>query len=203
MSQPANDQTASVGPLLDALKTARAAELDAVGWHYIETLAQRMACQTPAVQRLLRDRLERAVQDFQARLTAKTACGHAVIHTAAPSPMARLLQEIAPAAPPVSNASAFMDSGESPRLRQFRQQLRKISVQKQVAHALAQAPHNAGPINSHMLVLRAMALMRDISPDYLNRFMTHVDTLLRLDDAERQRLATRKSAAPAKAKGKR
>ena len=77
--------------------------------------------------------------------------------------------------------------GDRPKVQQFRKQLRKISLQRQVSQAIAQAPQNAGPINSHMLVLRALGLMRDISPDYLNRFMTYVDTLLRLDEAEHSR----------------
>ena len=83
---------------------------------------------------------------------------------------------------------------ESPRVRQFRKQLRQISVQKRVSKAIARAPQNAGPINSHMLVLRALGLMRDISPDYLNRIMTHVDTLLCLEEADRLRTAPKKTA---------
>jgi hypothetical protein len=37
-----------------------------------------------------------------------------------------------------------------------------------------------------MLVLRSLALMRDISPDYLNRFMSYADTLLCLDQCEKE-----------------
>jgi hypothetical protein len=65
--------------------------------------------------------------------------------------------------------------------RYFRQTWSKLSVDKRVTQALAQAPKNAGPINSHRLVLRSLALMRDISPDYLNRFTSYVDTLLCLE----------------------
>jgi hypothetical protein len=43
---------------------------------------------------------------------------------------------------------------------------------------LQQAPKNAGPINSHMLVLRSLELMCDISPDYLDCFMSYAETLL-------------------------
>ena len=71
-------------------------------------------------------------------------------------------------------------------------------MQKQVAQAIAQAPQNAGPINSHMLVLRSLGLMRDISPDYLNRFMAHVDTLLCLDEAGKAKLTPKKASPAAK-----
>lgn len=59
----------------------------------------------------------------------------------------------------------------------------RLSADKQVAQALAQAPKNAGPINSHMLMLRSLELMREISPEYLHRFISYADTLLRLDES--------------------
>jgi hypothetical protein len=46
-----------------------------------------------------------------------------------------------------------------------------------------------------MLVLRSLGLMRDISPDYLNRFMGYVDTLLILDSSQTVK-ATPKKAVP-------
>ena len=42
---------------------------------------------------------------------------------------------------------------------------------------------NAGPLNSHHLVHRALLLMRELSPEYLNRFMSYVDSLLWIDQA--------------------
>jgi hypothetical protein len=72
-------------------------------------------------------------------------------------------------------------------IRESRNTWSKLSVDKQVAQALGQAPKNAGPINSHMLMLRSLALMREISPDYLNRFMTYADTLLCLDQCEKDK----------------
>ncbi|NEX64176.1 DUF2894 domain-containing protein [Noviherbaspirillum galbum] len=67
---------------------------------------------------------------------------------------------------------------------QFRDTWAKLSADKQVTQALQQAPKNAGPINSHMLVLRSLALMRDMSPEYLNRFLSYADTLLKLEQGE-------------------
>lgn len=67
----------------------------------------------------------------------------------------------------------------------FRATWSKLNVDKRVTQALTQAPRNAGPINSHNLVLRSLALMRDISPDYLNQFTSYVDTLLSLELAEK------------------
>ena len=79
--------------------------------------------------------------------------------------------------------------------RYFRETWSKLSVDKRVTQALVQAPKNAGPINAHMLVLRSLALMRDISPDYLNRFTSYVDTLLCLDQCDEDKQAKAKKAA--------
>ncbi len=84
-------------------------------------------------------------------------------------------------------------------IRNFRSTWSKLSVDKQVAQALEQAPTNAGPINSHMLVLRSLALMRDISPDYLNRFMSYADTLLCLDQCGKEKPDNPKKPPVAKA----
>ncbi len=80
-------------------------------------------------------------------------------------------------------------------LRYFRSTWSKLSVDRQVAQALGQAPRNAGPINSHKLVLRSLALMRELSPDYLQRFMSYADTLLCLEQGEQEKQTpARKSA---------
>jgi hypothetical protein len=83
-------------------------------------------------------------------------------------------------------------------IRRFRSTWSKLSADTQVVQALAQPPKNAGPLNSHMLVLRSLALMRDLSPDYLARFMSYADTLLCLDQCEKDKPVTTKKAAAGK-----
>jgi hypothetical protein len=84
---------------------------------------------------------------------------------------------------------------ESTTTSYFRNTWSKLSVDKQVTQALVQAPKNAGPINSHNLLLRSLALMRDISPDYLNRFTSYADTLLCLDQGGKGKPAPAKKTA--------
>ena len=76
--------------------------------------------------------------------------------------------------------------GELTSLRLFRDTWAQRSAERQASQAIERAPANAGPLNSHLLVLRSLAAMRDLSPDYLNRFVSHADTLLRLDQAARE-----------------
>jgi hypothetical protein len=71
--------------------------------------------------------------------------------------------------------------GDSPSLLRFRETWAHLAAETQVARAAARAPDNAGPLNSHRLVLRSLALMQTTSPHYLRRFLSHVDTLLWLE----------------------
>jgi hypothetical protein len=84
-------------------------------------------------------------------------------------------------------------------VRESRATWARMSVDKQLALAMKQAPKNAGPINSHMLVLRSLAMMQAISPDYLSRMVSYADTLLSLDPGEPVVPVKRKKAATAKA----
>ena len=72
-------------------------------------------------------------------------------------------------------------STEMKSSHRFRQTWARMSAEDDVDKALSRAPENAGPLNSHSLALRSLALMRELSPDYLRRFLAHLDTLLWLD----------------------
>ena len=74
-----------------------------------------------------------------------------------------------------------------------------MSVERQVSLAMKQGPKNAGPINSHNLILRSLSMMQEISPEYLSRMVSYVDTLLLLDPGEKEVPVKRKKAPPAKA----
>ena len=171
------------------------AALDPVGWHYTEQLSQRASEATGLTRELLLAKREKALSEMNARWDAKwdakklSGEPDAAPEAALPSPLAQLLQEMTAASDGARPHKSSMPNAwraESPRIQQFRKQLGQISVQKQVTQAMAQAPQNAGPINSHMLVLRSLGLMREASPDYLGRFMVYLDTLLCLDAPKAQ-----------------
>lgn len=84
---------------------------------------------------------------------------------------------------------------EMKSVQRFREVWSRIAADKQVDQALVRGPENAGPLNSHMLVLRSLALMRSLSPDYLRRFLSHADSLLWLDQAQQK--STQVEAKPA------
>lgn len=72
---------------------------------------------------------------------------------------------------------------EMKSVRRFRETWSRIAADDQVHSAMQRGPENAGPLNSHLLVLRSLAWMRELSPDYLRRFLSQVDTLLWLEQA--------------------
>lgn len=94
--------------------------------------------------------------------------------------------------------TSFSHRPESQSIRDFRQTLAELSVDKQLTQALDQAPKNAGPINSHMLMLQALELMRDLAPDYLHAFMSYADALLCLEQGPRHALAPAKNTRQSK-----
>lgn len=113
--------------------------------------------------------------------------------------LVRELEQHAPDHAKARNEVNAVPRSELKTIRNFRKTWAKLSVDNQVAQALKQAPKNAGPINSHMLMLRSLAMMRDISPDYLNRFMSYADTLLSLDQSEKEKPALPKKPQATKA----
>ena len=52
-----------------------------------------------------------------------------------------------------------------------------LRVEQRLRQALAQVPAQAGPLHSARIVSRALQALHDLSPAYLDAFMTHVDAL--------------------------
>ena len=107
---------------------------------------------------------------------------------------------LAEPAAPADSANATGSVRELKSLRYFRSTWSALSVDRQLAQALAQGPENAGPLNSHRLVLRSLQLMRDVAPNYLQRFMSYADALLWLERAEASGTPAKKAPPPAKAR---
>jgi Protein of unknown function (DUF2894) len=75
------------------------------------------------------------------------------------------------------------DQDELASARRFMRAWDTSRTQEQVEQAVTRKPLNAGPLNSHVLVLQSLGLMRGLSPDYLRRFLVHVESLQWLDKA--------------------
>lgn len=185
--------------MLASLRARGAERLDPVRFHYLETLAGRLPAQPDAVRRVLEARLAEQVESYAARFESSPPAEPAAPAAAKPpSALAELTRAIAEQFPPHGEGSLDARVGspvELKTMRIFRDTWTRLSVEKQVAQAIEQAPENAGPLNSQRLVLRALATMREISPAYLGRFMAYVDALVWLDPSEQESKPVMKSAA--------
>ena len=59
----------------------------------------------------------------------------------------------------------------------------RLRAEQRLRQALAQVPAKAGPLHSSQVVHRALQALHGLSPAYLDAFMSHVDTLLWLEQA--------------------
>lgn len=212
---PANAEV-EPGVRLNALRDQGADRIDPVRFAYLAALARRLAHQPEPVRQLLGTKIKRLADELEAQ------AGNAMVAEGMPgelgakSPLAGLLEYIRAQAlvssrdsqsyPPASPA-ALLPSGEpgdtrAPELKSvayFRDTWSKLSTEQRLTQTLAQAPENAGPLNSQHLVLRALKVMHAYSPDYLQAFMSYADTLIWLEQASPLRP---KAESPRPEKGK-
>lgn len=150
---------------------------------FLEALARRIPAQPEPVRRVLQARLEARRAEYAADTDAGDAAPIAVTRprarpaTSPISPLAQLLRDARPAADlaggdELASARRFRDAWDAQRA------LEKLDL------ALAQRPAQAGPLNSHALVLQSLELMRAASPRYLRQFVLHVETLQWLAEAD-------------------
>ncbi|WP_165954135.1 DUF2894 domain-containing protein [Seongchinamella unica] len=69
--------------------------------------------------------------------------------------------------------------------RRFHSAMVQLNADKVVQQALAEVPEAAGPLNPQRLATRSLETMRELSPHYLSRFVSYIDTLFWLERAER------------------
>jgi hypothetical protein len=215
----ASDTAAAIAALRDRGRH----QADPVRFRFIEALARRAEGQPAAVRRLLDAKLGHALDDYLARY--HDGHGNDAPHRApqprpapAAGPLAELVQALArtPAGPVAATAPRTgTGSGSDPRhpasrgqpttaatpelqaLDYFRHTWARLAVHRSLNQSRAKTPKNAGPLNSHRLVLRGLEVMREVSPAYLNRFVTYVDALLVLDGMGAATPAPPPAATPA------
>ena len=185
---------------LESLRAQGAQHHDPARFRYLEVLAERLPAQPPAVRELLARRLQAALADYASGVQAspsRPAVAAAVAK--APSALQQLNQDLG-ARVRAEGQGVLGSAGASvpdlPSVRRFSEVWSKISAEQQLAQALTRGPENAGPLNSHRLVLRSLALMRALSPDYLRLFLSQMDSLLWLERAAAK--PPRAARAPAK-----
>lgn len=148
--------------LADPLAWVQAqAEADPVRRRVLEALARRASAQPPGA---LREQLvARLVQRSQATPVALPQRRAA----SAPCPLAELVTQLQ-AGPELRNVATHRRTWSA------------LRVQRRLAEVAAPVPEHLGPLNSQVLVTRALQQLQGLAPGYLQRLLTQLDTLAAL-----------------------
>jgi hypothetical protein len=184
------------------LRERGAQGFDPVRFCFIEALARRAQAHGGDARRLLDGKLAELLAAYSERFEKARSEGGSAGPADAPQGPARqgaladLLDHIDRHAR--ENAQGPADApAELKTARYFRSTWSRLSIDRRLAVSLEKATLNAGPLNSHGLVLRSLESMRELSPDYLDRFVLYVDALLWLEQAHEGRAAERKPGVSA------
>ena len=97
-------------------------------------------------------------------------------------------------------------AGELKSVKAFRESWNTIRIDELVDESVHQGPKDAGPLNPQRLAIKSLSAMQQLSPQYMNRFVSYVETLLWLQQIEnhnknsaRSNGSPRKKAPPKKA----
>ena len=172
-------------------------QFDPVRFRFIEALVRRAASHRGEARRVLDDKVDRLLatygEDLERARCAPPAAGAPAGRTPGRGPLAELVEHIARHAWVDGDATAtagmaspaLSSASELKTLRYFRSTWTRLSAERRLTQSLARVPENAGPLNSHHLVHQSLSLMRELSPEYLERFVSYVDTLLWIGGANR------------------
>ncbi|MEM5338200.1 DUF2894 domain-containing protein [Paraburkholderia azotifigens] len=175
MSNEANPAQA----LLDAWREQGADAHDPLRFHFIDALARRAAAHDGEARRVLDARLSSLLDAYAADLSGCRPAAEATRCKPSRGPLAGLVDYIATHA--IDHGERAPSSpavhAELKALDYFRETWSKVSAEKQLRQSLEQVPGNAGPLNSSSLVHRSLSLMRELSPGYLQQFLSYVEAL--------------------------
>ncbi|KWF81909.1 hypothetical protein WL94_26105 [Burkholderia cepacia] len=163
---------------LDAWREQGADRLDPVRFHRIDALERRAAALEGDARTLLDARLATLIEGF-AEVVARageTATASSAPGAPARGALAELVERLA------RDAQADRRGLDPELIDYFRTMWSKVRTEQQYRQSLDQVPRNAGPLNSNSLVHRSLATMRELSPEYLQQFLSYVDALAWLED---------------------
>lgn len=193
-SLDANEHAVAVEPPV-ALETTLATwreqgahRLAPLRFAFIEALTRRAAAHHGDARRLLDEKLARAVAAYDHDLkTAPTrAAGEPEALPPHRSALATLRDHLTASSSnhhsdttPLAWHTAPQQASASAQktLAHLRKTWTQLSAAHRVKQALASTPPKAGPLNSQQLVHRALLMMREVSPDYLQHFVATLDAL--------------------------
>ncbi|MEP3588064.1 MAG: DUF2894 domain-containing protein [Marinobacter sp.] len=193
--------------LLAALQATGADQIDPVRFHYLAALEQRL--RSKGLEGTAHwHKLERAVAELQAR-ERNNAKQPSAAEPRRRSPLLDLIDTLnqAPSSAPAQAPRSAIEqlifgateeeelkgSQTTPNSPQPLKAMARATadhgvqaLQERIQHAIENIPEDAGPMNAHRLVSRAIAEIQRLSPEYLNRMVNYTDTLMALEKLGRK-----------------
>ncbi|WP_267225505.1 DUF2894 domain-containing protein [Dyella silvae] len=175
---------------LDAWREQQADRLDPIRFHLMEALERRVARHEGEARRLLDGKLSVLVEAYAGDLARAAPRGGDVEapDAATNTTLVGLVDLIASHASARVGVSVPDHVTAQPAvpatleaLGEFRKIWSRLRTESQLRQSMEPAPTNAGPLNSSALVHRSIALMRELSPGYLQHFLSYVDDLSSLE----------------------
>lgn len=174
-----------------AWRAQHGGRLDPLRVRFIEALARRTDAHQGEARRLLDQKLSALLEAYAgevARMPDAASDAGASVHIDASAsaettlattrgPLGELLDTLAGDAAHEPAGAAPPAFGPLPALDDARRLWSELRSRSQLRQSLQQAPSDAGPLNSGVLVHRSLALMRTLSPGYLQHFLAYVDAL--------------------------
>ncbi|MDX3984017.1 MAG: DUF2894 domain-containing protein [Achromobacter sp.] len=181
---------------LDAWGDSGADRLDPVRFRFLQAMARRTAALQGLARQQLEDKLDTHLRAY-AQLLEAVEPDASTMDSAEASPAAPATPQSAPAA--LTQLLAYLTYPDAPdndptwdrdalglreaypdvqMLEYFRGVWSRVSADRQVRQSQEQVHKNAGPLNSNQLVHRALSLMRELSPGYLQQFLSYTDALM-------------------------
>ena len=219
MAEPAPPADSGADPALDdsalnaALAHARAQgwpARDPVRWRRIDALAQRAAHHGGATRQLLDGRLQALLdesgQAIGAQAEALTTPAESPGAQRQARPLRSLLAQLqgtdAAGEASANNTGASSPARDLKVVHQHRAAWTQLRSEQRVAQSQTALPDQAGPLNSQLLLHRALTLMRETAPGYLQHLMGQADALMWLEQAQAAPAPESKAAAKAPARGR-
>lgn len=174
--------------LLDAWREQGADRVDPFAYHYMAALRRRATEQHGDTRRRLEQRLSERILAYAARLerapsaTAPTSTTRGALGDLAEQLTQRAMPARREAATHAeASVAAPMELGA---LDEFRQIWSDVRSDSQLRRSLQPSSEDTGPLNSSRLVHRALSLMRELSPGYLQQLLAYVDALSWLEQMQ-------------------
>ena len=174
---------ACLAACLETWREQGADRLDPLAFHYMAALQRRLAAHDGDCRRVLEEKLAARISAYAEaleRVAPRLAdAGHARSRTA----LGELITDFGSRSPDRNSRIASTGSvagavlPDLAALEDFRRIWSQVQARSQARRSLQHSPTHAGPLNSSSLVYRSITLMREVSPGYLQHFMSYLDAL--------------------------